>query len=85
MISFRTSLEIGSDRRVVLMLPPETPVGAAELLVTVAPQWQPADARPGSLRRQFGVVHSGNRRSADNERIDADLVGAYAESDHEAT
>lgn len=85
MISFRTSLEIGSDRRVVLVLPPETPVGVAELMVTVAPQQQSADAQRGSLQRQFGAVHSGNRRSADNDRIDADLVDAYAESNREAT
>ena len=85
MITFRTFLEIGNDRRIVLTLPPETPIGEAELLVTVAPQTQPADARRGGLQRQFGAVRSGNSRSADNERIDADLVRAYAESDDGVT
>ena len=74
MITFRTSTEIREDRRVVLTLPPETPLGAAELLVTVAPQRQLGDSHRGGLRRQFGGVRSGDPRSADNERIDADLL-----------
>lgn len=35
------------------------------------------------VRSFFGVWDSGNRRSADNDRIDADLVREYASS-HEA-
>ena len=85
MITFRTSLEIGDDRRVVLTLPPETPVGEAELLVTVAPHQHPVEAQRGGLQHQFGAVRSGDPRSADNERIEADLVRAYAGSDDGAT
>ena len=85
MITFRTSLEIGNDRQVVLTLPPETPVGEADLLVTVAPHQHPAEAQRGGLRHQFGAVRSGDPRSADNDRIEADLVRAYVGSDDGAT
>jgi hypothetical protein len=84
-ITFRTLTEIPEDRRVVLTLPPETPIGEAELLVTVAPQRRPADPRRGGLRRQLGGARTGDPRSADNERIDADLSRAYGESQHEAS
>jgi hypothetical protein len=35
MITFRLSTEIKEDRQVVLTLPPEVPIGQAELVVTV--------------------------------------------------
>jgi len=79
MITFRTATEISEDRRVVLVLPPETPMGKAELVVMVAPQ-QVSSIGRGNLRRQFGAVHGGDPRSADNERIDADLARAYGDS-----
>jgi hypothetical protein len=73
MITFRTSADITADRQIVVKLPPETPTGKAELVVTVNPQQQAPSMR-GVLRRRFGAVHSGNSRSADNEQIDADLA-----------
>jgi len=79
MITFRTSTEITADRRVVLTLPPETPEGKAELVVTVAPQGNSILPR-GNLRRRFGTVQGGDPRSADNDRIDADLARAYGDS-----
>lgn len=82
MISFRTSLEVKEDRRVVLDLPPETPVGHAELIVTVSTPMNSA-TQAGGLRRQFGAVRSGDPASADNSRIDADLVRSYEESHEE--
>jgi hypothetical protein len=82
MISFRTSLEVKEDRRVVLELPPETPVGQADLLVTVSTPTNSA-TQAGSLRRQFGAVRSGDPGSADNSRIDADLVRSYGEPHEE--
>ena len=46
---------------------------------------QPAsgDAKPTPLclRRHFGAVQSGNRRSADNDSIDADLAREIGASD----
>ena len=84
MITFRTSQEVKEDRRVVLNLPPETPVGQAELTVSITPRG-PAASQPGSLRRHFGIVRSGNPRSADNERIEADLAATYEDSRNEAT
>ena len=38
MISFRVFAEITDDRQVVLNVPAQVPVGAAELVVTVEPQ-----------------------------------------------
>ncbi len=73
MIVFRTSARIDEDRRVVLELPPQTPVGEAELFVTLEPR-RPAGTASGGLRRHFGAVQSGEVRSADNERIDDDLA-----------
>ncbi len=83
MITFSTSTEVSADRRVVLTLPPETPLGKAELVVSVAPQGENESHR-GNLRRYFGSVHSGDLRSADNERIDADLCGLIASHTIEA-
>lgn len=79
MITFRTLADIPSDRQVVVSLPPETPIGRADLVVTVAPQDNAPSPR-GILRQRFGTAHSGDSQSADNERIDADLVRAYANS-----
>jgi hypothetical protein len=75
MITFHTSAEIPSDRRVVLNLPSDTPTGKVDLVVTIAPHVAPPLAG-GNLRSRFGTVHSGDSRSADNERIDADLARA---------
>lgn len=84
MIRFRTSTEVKEDRRVVLDLPPETPVGNADLTVTIAPQHADASTK-GGLRQLFGTVHSGEARAADNDRIDADLARAYEDAHDEAT
>lgn len=80
MITFRTTADVTADRQVVVTLPPETPIGRSELVVTVALQQSTAAAR-GSLRRRFGKIHSGDRQSADNERIDADLARSYGNSE----
>ena len=79
MIMFRTTAEVTADRRVVLTLPPDTPVGKAELTVTVAPQTDSA-ASYGRARRHFGTVRGGDPRSADNDRIDADLARQFDQS-----
>ena len=36
---------------------------------------------PGSLRKYFGMIDSGDPDSANNEKIDADLAAAYMD-DH---
>ncbi len=46
MITFRMSAEVNEDRRVLVVLPPEVPVGKAELVVTVAAEL-PEDKKPG--------------------------------------
>lgn len=79
MITFRTSAEIAADCRVVLVLPPETPLGKAELVVSVSPQ-ETAASPPGNLRLLFGTLHGGDPGAADNQRIDADLARAYGDS-----
>ena len=82
MITFRTSTEVSSDRRVVLTLPPETPVGRMELVVMVTSQQGDVSQR-GSLRRHFGVIHGCDPQSADNDGIDADLAREYMDSHDE--
>lgn len=76
MITFRTHADVPDDRRVVLSLPPETPMGSAELLVIVSPQQNGVRAA-GNVRQYFGSVQSGDARSGDNDRIDDDLARAY--------
>ena len=83
MITFHMSTEVKEERRVLLNLPPETPLGEADFVVTIEPRQASAEPR-GSVRRHFGAVHSGDARSADNERIDADLVRAYESCPDEA-
>lgn len=78
-ITFSTEADIGVDRQVLVTLPPETPIGKADLVVMVNPQGsEPASS--GRLRSRFGTVHSGDPRSADNERIDAELARIYGNS-----
>jgi hypothetical protein len=78
MITFRTEADIPADRRVTVCLPPDTPLGSAELVVTVSPK-QNGASPAGSLRNRFGSVHSGDATSADNGRIDDDLARAYGD------
>lgn len=75
MITIRTIADVTVDRQVIVCLPPETPLGKAELVVTVAPQEETALPR-SVLRNRFGAVHSGDARGADNDRIDDDLAQA---------
>ena len=84
MIVFRTSARVNEDRRIVLELPPQTPVGEAELVVTLEPR-RPAGTASGGLRRHFGVVRSDEVRSADNQKIDDDLARSYADPHAELT
>jgi hypothetical protein len=70
MITIRTTTDVTTDRQIVVTLPPETPIGKAEIVVTVAPQGG-EPVKNGDLRRRFGTVHSGDANGADNERIDA--------------
>ncbi len=79
MIEFRTTTVVPADRQVVIHLPPETPVGDAELVVRIAPRQEAAPVR-GGLRLRFGSVRGGDRRAADNERIDVDLARSYGNS-----
>jgi hypothetical protein len=77
MITFHTTAEVTPDRQLLVTLPPETPLGKAELVVTISPQTASSKQR-GQLRQHFGAIHSGDSRSGDNERIDVDLENAYA-------
>ncbi len=77
MITFRTIADVPADRQVVVTLPSETPIGKAELVVTVAPQEKGAPPT-GNLRELFGTINSGNPSSADNDAIDADLAQIFS-------
>jgi hypothetical protein len=46
MITIRVSADIKDDRRVVLILPPEVPVGKSELVVSVASEAPAERTRP---------------------------------------
>jgi hypothetical protein len=46
MITFRVSTEVKADRRVELILPPETPTGKADLVVNISPSAQARAKRP---------------------------------------
>jgi hypothetical protein len=76
MISFRTSADVDANRQVVVNLPPETPIGKADLVVTVMPH-QTTQENRGLVRRYFGAFQSGNPRAGDNESIDVDLEREY--------
>ena len=80
MISFRTSADVDAGREVVVKLPPETPIGRADLVVMIVPH-KASESRGGLLRRHFGTFQSGNTRSSDNEAIDRDLAREYGGSD----
>jgi hypothetical protein len=80
MITIRTTTDITTERQVVVSLPPETPLGLAEVVVVVSPQSvAPHDGvrLQGGLRGRFGSVRGRDGDSANNERIDADLAEAY--------
>jgi hypothetical protein len=79
MNTFRTSTEITPDHRIVLALPPEMPLGTAEIIITVSPK-NGSPAPRGSLRRHFGAIRGGDPHAADNDRIDADLTNAHRQS-----
>jgi hypothetical protein len=70
MITVRVSADIHEDRRVVLTLPPEVPVGRSQLIVSVAvkPELE-SKCSSFSLAEwaEENAEHWGNRLSAQNE------------------
>jgi hypothetical protein len=67
MITIRVSAEIKDDRRVVLILPPEVPVGKSELVVSVASEATPEPRLPQSNLADWAeqnAEHWGNRLSS---------------------
>lgn len=66
MIIVRVAADIHEDRRVVLTLPPEVPVGRSELIVSVAGS-PPEATRPRSSLADWAeqdAEHWGNRLNA---------------------
>jgi hypothetical protein len=66
MITVRVSADIHEDRRVVLTLPPEVPVGRSELSVSVA-ESEPEASRPRSSLADWAeqnAEHWGSRLNA---------------------
>lgn len=49
MITFRVSTDVPENRQVVLTLPPEVPLGATDLIVSVAPRNGSEKPRRSSL------------------------------------
>ncbi len=67
MITIRVLAEIPDDRRVVLVLPPEVPVGRSELVVSVAPESKPDAHLPRSNLADWAeqnAEHWGSRLSS---------------------
>lgn len=67
MITIRVSADIKDDRRVVLILPPEVPVGRSELVVSVAAESKSEPRLPRSSLADWAdqnAEHWGNRLSA---------------------
>jgi hypothetical protein len=65
-ITVRVSADIHQDRRVVLTLPPEVPIGRSELIVSVA-ESRPQPLRPRSSLADWAeenAEHWGNHLSA---------------------
>jgi predicted DNA-binding antitoxin AbrB/MazE fold protein len=61
------------DNGVIKPLEPVVLPDQSRVRVTVEPA-ATESARTGSLRSRFGAIGSGDARSADNSRIDADLA-----------
>jgi hypothetical protein len=64
MITLRIKADIQSDRRVVLELPPEVPMGPAELVVTVdSRNGERETARAGALDQFLALARASSFRS----------------------
>ena len=66
MITVRVSADIHEDRRVVLTLPPEVPIGRSELIVSIT-ESRPEASRPRSSLADWAeqnAEHWGKRFSA---------------------
>jgi hypothetical protein len=67
MITVRVSADIHEDRRVVVVLPPEVPVGRSELIISVADEPEPKALQPRSSLSEWAeqnAEHWGNRLSS---------------------
>lgn len=71
MITFRLKAIVKEDRRVEIVLPPETPLGAQELVVSIAPQSsetpQPRKASLAEWARQYAEDLGDDVKSTDVE------------------
>ena len=71
MIIVRVSADIHEDRRVVLTLPPEVPLGPSELIVSVIAEPTPEPTQSRSSLADWAeqnAEHWGNRLSAQDVR-----------------
>jgi hypothetical protein len=67
MITYRISADIKDDRRVVLTLPPEVPIGKSELIVSITCEGEEGARSPGSSLADWAEQHAehwGKRLSA---------------------
>jgi hypothetical protein len=58
MLTFRTTAEVKEDRRIDLTLPPETPLGKAELVVTLSPQREAPEKPPRTSLADWAEQHA---------------------------
>jgi hypothetical protein len=58
MITLHISAEVKEDRQVVLTLPPDVPLGKAEMVVTITPQTNGPAKRPGTSLADWAERHA---------------------------
>ncbi len=58
MITIRVSAQVNSDRRVLITLPPEVPVGRSELTVSIATPQVDEPRRPRSSLADWAEDHA---------------------------
>jgi hypothetical protein len=73
MITFRVSAEVKDHHRVELTLPPEVPVGRADLVVTVSPQEAKHSRRSRSSLADWAEQHAENW----GQQLDATDVAGF--------
>lgn len=73
MITFRISTEVTDDRRVELILPPDTPTGKADLVVSVSPRETECTRRPRTSLADWADAHAEHWGS----RIDSSDVNSF--------
>ncbi len=77
MLTFRTTAEVKEDRRIDLTLPPETPLGKAELVVILTPHPETGAKPPRTSLADWADQHA----EPWGERLDSSDVASFTGRD----